>query len=64
MKTEQEWNQAKAHLDEVISEYRSLQGMPGVNVNFALTFVLNPLLNRFKSGEQTDELHESIMNAE
>lgn len=64
MKTENEWTEAKEHLDEVIREYKNLQGMPGVNVNFALTLVLNPLLNRFNSGERTDELYESMMNTE
>lgn len=62
MKTQEEWNEAKAHLDEVISEYEDLQGIPGVNVNFALAVVLRPLLKRFDNGERCDELYESMLN--
>ena len=64
MKTEEEWNKAKEYLDEVIAQYKSMQGMPGVNVNFALSMVLRPLWTRFAAGERTDELYENMLNVE
>jgi hypothetical protein len=61
MRTEKEWEAAKAHFDEVVSDYVELIDTPGVNVNFALAHVFKPLIARYNEGERTDNLYESML---
>lgn len=56
-----DWDVAKRHLDNVLQEYTSIMGMPGTNVMFALSFVLQPLMARYHSGERTKQLYDEMM---
>ena len=56
-----DWNKAKTHFDTVKQEYLDLDGTTGVNVQFALKIVFEPLARRYNSGERTPELHEDMM---
>ena len=58
------WEEAKRHFDETYDNYLSLVGMPGVNVNFALRLVLDPLLARYNTGERTEELYNAMLGVE
>jgi hypothetical protein len=60
MKTEQEWAEAKSHIDEIRRLYTSI-GVAGIP---ALRMVIDPLLIRFSSGERTDDLFDDIMELE
>jgi hypothetical protein len=60
MKTEQEWAEAKSHIDEIRRLYFSI-GVAGIP---ALRMVIDPLLIRFENGERTDDLFDDIMKLE
>ena len=55
------WDKAIAHLNEVIAQYESLDGTPGVNVHFVLKVVLRPLRIRYDAGDRTQELYDEMM---
>ena len=59
-----DWAAADAHLKEVIGNYQSLEGTPGVNVRFALDHVLYPLRDRRLAGECAAELHAEMMGCQ
>lgn len=59
-----DWQRAELYLETVERNYNSLKGMPGVNVTFAIQFVIDPLRERFNRGERTAELHAAIMELE
>lgn len=56
-----DWDKAKAHLDEVRSQYEEL---PAANGMLALVVTFDPLRARLMSGERTEELHEAMMAVE
>jgi len=57
MKTNEEWEEAKAWLDEVRQAYFEV-GSAGL---LGLQISINPLLVRYERGERTDELYEEMM---
>lgn len=59
--TQEEWAEAKAHFDYVMSEYVALVGEPGVMVGPALMITFEPLLRRYNIGERTRELYDEMM---
>lgn len=59
-----DWKRAEKYLETVERNYNSLKGVPGVNVTFAIRFVIDPLRERFNQGERTAELHTEIMALE
>ncbi len=59
-----DWDKAKRHFDQVVGEYESLRGEPGVNVTIALTVVFAPLRKRYDAGERTAALYEEMMSVE
>lgn len=59
--SELDWKKAKEHFDNVMDEYKSLLGTPGVNTSFALMITFNPLLTRFNKGERSEELFNEMM---
>jgi len=61
---EKDWDKAKAHFDEVRSNYQALQGVPGVNTTLALRLVFDPLAIRYNGGERTDDLYDEMMSVE
>lgn len=61
MTAELDWPRAAQRLLEVETQYRALMGMPGVNVEFTLRMVIDPLRVRFNCGERTAALHREIM---
>lgn len=61
---EQKWLEAKQHFDEIYQQYESLMLHPGVNTTFAINAVLNPLKERYETGERTKELFDNMMRVE
>lgn len=59
-----DWGKAIAHFETVIEQYRSLLGMPGVNVDIALALVFEPLRQRYDEGERTVHLYEEMMGVQ
>jgi hypothetical protein len=59
-----DWTKAKAHFDEVRSQYQELEGMPGVNTTFALRAVFDPLARRYNGGERTQEIYDAMLAVE
>ena len=57
------WTDAKKHLDEVVAQYKSLVGTPGVNAIFGLAY-LNSLLTRYNSGERSEDLYKEMIECE
>ena len=57
---EREWQEARAHLNSVIADYRGI-GDSGL---FGLTFVLQPLEERLAAGERSRDLYDAIMDTE
>jgi hypothetical protein len=57
------WEKAKQHLDEVLSQYQELIGMPGVNPYFGIAYLKN-LLKRYEWGERTQDLYDEMMECE
>lgn len=58
--TEQQWTEAKAHLDECRIAFTEI----GVSGFMGLTVILNPLLMRYEKGERTQVLYDEIMECE
>jgi hypothetical protein len=58
--TNEEWDKAIKHLDDIIVMYATI-GWVG---RFALDGVLTPLKKRYESGERTKELYDAIMECE
>lgn len=56
-----DWTNAEKHLETIEREYTKLDGVPGVNVQFAPQLVIRPLRVRFNRGERTQLLYEEIM---
>ena len=56
-----DWDMAVEKLNRHIKQYKSLEGTPGVNVEFALNMVLGPLAQRVEEGERCQELFDEIM---
>jgi hypothetical protein len=55
--TDRDWSIAKIHLQQLRALYVEI-GTAGL---FGLTYVLNPLFVRLKTGERTQELYDKIM---
>jgi len=64
MKTEQEWQEAEKYFYQTMRQYEGLRGMPGVNVELALTYVFEPIAGEFENGGRTDDLYDSMINVE
>jgi hypothetical protein len=60
----EEWEKAKKHTETILEYYKELIGVPGVNTTIAITFVFEPLLRRYNSGERTQELYDEMMSVE
>jgi len=58
-----DWDKAKKYLDEVISQYKSLIGMPNANPWYGLLY-LNTLKDRYDNFERTEELYTEMTNCE
>ena len=61
--TDEDWTKAESHLKKVIEQYKSLIGIPGVNVTFALSY-LSRTLNDYHSGNRSQELYEEMLDAQ
>jgi len=59
-----DWEKAKKHFDCVYQSYLGLRDTPGVNVEFALNYVFEPMKRRFEGGERTLELYEEMNEVE
>ncbi len=60
MKSEEAWLEAVEHFYDTKHQYESLRGMPGVNVELALTMVFKPLADRYVGGDRSDELWQEM----
>jgi hypothetical protein len=59
-----DWDKAKSRFDGVRQSYLDLDGVPGVNVAYALNLVIEPIARRYNAGERTEELYEEMMSLE
>jgi hypothetical protein len=59
-----DWDFAKARFDRIRQQYLDLDGVPGVNVQFALQLTFAPLAKRYNAGERTDELYLEMLEVE
>lgn len=60
----EDWDKAKGHFDLVVARYKSLRGMPGVNVDVALSFLFAPLRQRYDAGERSATLYDEMMSVQ
>jgi hypothetical protein len=56
-----DWKEAKIHFDTVRQNYLELDGVQGVNLQFALRMIFEPLNRRYESGERSPELYEKMI---
>lgn len=61
-RAEMNWKKTKEYFDGVHKAYKDLRGTPGVNVDFALRHVFEPLVKRYDSGERTKKLFDEMMD--
>jgi hypothetical protein len=57
------WEAAEKRVRDVLETYKSLAGMPGAMMGFGIA-ILESLLNRYSSGERTEDLYDAMMSAE
>jgi len=62
--TTDDWNKAKQRFDAIRQQYQALDGLPGVNVTFALRVALEPLARRYNAGERTQELYDAMISVQ
>ncbi len=62
--TDEDWKKAKQRFDTIRKQYQDLDGLPGVNVTFALRIVFEPLAKRYNAGERTQELYDAMIDVQ
>lgn len=62
--TNDDWNKAKQRFDTIRKQYQDWDGLPGVNMTFALRIVFEPLAKRYNAGERTQELYDEMLSVE
>jgi hypothetical protein len=58
-----DWESAEERVRDALETYKSLIGTPGAVMGFGIA-ILESLLNRYNSGERTQDLYDAMMSAE